>query len=137
MKKNGSSEAIAGELKKLQDLKAHLAAMEAETAPVETFNRADSLILRKMYVVPAFEIHKGPLVCMIWALSDYVETNMLNLASTSWWKSLCSDEVRNLTPVKFWSMSMLNALVTSRHETRSLGIASVPTCCCRMLLTPC
>lgn len=99
-KAQAPSEQIAAEVKKLTDMKAYLSALEAETVPVETFNREafDQLILRKMYVVPAFEIHNGPAglfdygppactlksnVIGMWRSHFVVEENMLEMECTS------------------------------------------------------
>ena len=114
-KEQAPSEAIAGEVKKLQDLKAHLAAMEAETAPVETFNQEafDSLILRKMYVVPAFEIHKGPAgLYDLGPPATTLKTNMLNLWRSHFVveESMLEMECTNLTPSQ--------VLETSGHVER-------------------
>jgi glycyl-tRNA synthetase len=66
-KGGGSAEEIAAEVAKLLELRAQLAALEALTTKEEPFNRSsfDQLMLRKMYIVPAFEIHNGPAVCLI------------------------------------------------------------------------
>lgn len=99
-KEQAPSEQIQAEVKKLTDLKAYLAALEAEVAPTETFNRDafDQLILRKMYVVPAFEIHNGPAglfdygppactlkanIIGMWRSHFVVEENMLEMECTS------------------------------------------------------
>lgn len=99
-KEQAASEQIQAEVKKLTDLKAYLALLEAEVAPTETFNRDafDQLILRKMYVVPAFEIHNGPAglfdygppsctlkanIIGMWRSHFVVEENMLEMECTS------------------------------------------------------
>ena len=54
---------VTEEVAKLTELRAKLAAMTAASGEQEEqFNKRgfDELILRKMYVVPAFEIHNGP-----------------------------------------------------------------------------
>ncbi len=114
-KEQAPSEAIAAEVKKLQDLKAHLAAVEAENAPVETFNRDafDSLILRKMYVVPAFEIHKGPAgLYDLGPPATALKSNMLNLWRSHFVveESMLEMECTNLTPSQ--------VLETSGHVER-------------------
>lgn len=56
------AEEIAKQVEELNRLRARLSELKLEQAPVETFNRRafDELILRKMYIVPSFEIHNGP-----------------------------------------------------------------------------
>ena len=114
-KEQAPSEAIAAEVKKLQDLKAYLALMEAENAPVETFNRDafDSLILRKMYIVPAFEIHKGPAgLYDLGPPATALKNNMLNLWRSHFVveESMLEMECTNLTPSQ--------VLETSGHVER-------------------
>jgi hypothetical protein len=60
-KEGGSAEAIAEAVAKLQALKIEHAEKSKLVATTETFNRKffDDLILRKMFVVGAFEIHGG------------------------------------------------------------------------------
>jgi glycyl-tRNA synthetase len=62
-KDKASSDAIADGVAILVDLRAKLAEMEKSLQGEEdTFNRKafDELLLRKMYIVPSFEIHNGP-----------------------------------------------------------------------------
>ena len=61
-KGGGGADEIAAEVAKLLALREKLAAIVALTATVDTFNRTafDQLMLRKMYVIPSFEIHNGP-----------------------------------------------------------------------------
>lgn len=63
MKKDGAAaELLAAENEKLGLLRAHLADLEkAVVSTTQVFNRKgfDELLLRKMYVVPSFEIHNG------------------------------------------------------------------------------
>jgi hypothetical protein len=60
-KEGGTAEAIAEAVAKLQALKIEHAEKSKLVATTETFNRKffDDLILRKMFVVGAFEIHGG------------------------------------------------------------------------------
>lgn len=63
LKKDGAdAQTLLTETNKLTDLRAKLAEIEKTLAPRAVFNRKsfDELILRKMYVVPSFEIHNGP-----------------------------------------------------------------------------
>lgn len=102
LKKNGGSAAeIATEVAKLLELRASLAEMEKLIAPPkQTFNRKsfDEMILRKMYVVPSFEIHNGPAglfdygppacalkanVLALWRLHFSLEENMLEMECTN------------------------------------------------------
>lgn len=62
LKKDGSGDAITDAVTKLQDLKAKAAVLnEKISKDAPKFNRKvfDELILRKMFVVPSFEIHGG------------------------------------------------------------------------------
>ena len=85
-------------MKRLRDKLAELKAASQE--PVEVFNRKafDELILRKMYIVPAFEIHNGPSglfdygppactlkanVLALWRKHFVVEENMLEMECTN------------------------------------------------------
>ena len=114
-KGGGAADEIAAEVKKLIDLRAQLAALEALNAPTEVFNRAgfDQLILRKMYVIPAFEIHSGPAGLFdLGPPACALKSNMLAL----WRKhfvvhdSMLEMECTNLTPE--------NVLATSGHVER-------------------
>jgi glycyl-tRNA synthetase len=64
MKKAGTATAqqILDEVAVLNDLRARLNKHNEDKAPEVPFNRKsfDELILRKMYVIPSFEIHNGP-----------------------------------------------------------------------------
>jgi len=64
LKKDGAdTEQLTIENEKLGELRARLADLEKATiSTTQAFNRKgfDELILRKMYVVPSFEIHNGP-----------------------------------------------------------------------------
>lgn len=62
LKKDGAGEAITEAVSKLQTLKAQAADLTAKLEKdAPKFNRKafDELILRKMFVVPSFEIHGG------------------------------------------------------------------------------
>lgn len=102
-KDSASPELITVQVEELNRLRAKLAELKQSQAPVEVFNRRafDELILRKMYVVPSFEIHSGPA-----GLFDYgppactLKANILNL-----WRqhfvveeSMLEMECTNLTP---------------------------------------
>ena len=61
-KGGGSADEIAAEVAKLVALREKLAVLTAANEVEDTFNRTafDQLMLRKMYVVPSFEIHNRP-----------------------------------------------------------------------------
>ena len=114
-KQSAPAQQLAEENAKLQELRAQLAELEKASAPAAVFNRKsyDELILRKMYVVPSFEIHNGPA-----GLFDYgppacaLKANVLAL-----WRqhfaleeSMLEMECTNLTPS--------NVLETSGHVER-------------------
>jgi len=60
LKKDGAAEQVGPAVEKLQALKVQAAALDSQLAKPE-FNRKsfDDLVLRKMFVVPSFEIHGG------------------------------------------------------------------------------
>ncbi len=100
MKKSGAAaDAIVAEVTKMNDLRAKLAELN-KTEPTVVFNRKafDELILRKMYVVQAFEIHNGPAglfdygppaaalknnVLSLWRRHFPLEDNMLEMECTN------------------------------------------------------
>lgn len=119
LKKNGATNKdVVDEVAVLADLRAKLAALEVGVAAASNrpkFNRKafDELILRKMYLVPSFEIHNGPagffdygpMACVlkanvlaIWRQHFTLEDNVLEIECT------------NLTPS--------NVLETSGHVER-------------------
>jgi glycyl-tRNA synthetase len=114
-KAQAGSEEIAAAVKILTDLKAHLALLEAEVTPTESFNREafDQLVVRKMYVVPSFEIHNGPA-----GLFDYgppactLKANIINMWRSHFVveESMLEMECTNLTPSQ--------VLETSGHVER-------------------
>jgi glycyl-tRNA synthetase len=62
LKKDGASaDSIAEAVAALQTLKIEAEALHKEYSKEETFNRKafDDLVVRKMFVVPSFEIHGG------------------------------------------------------------------------------
>ena len=102
LKKSGtaSAQAISDSVAILLDLRASLALMMKTSEPVEVFNRKsfDELILRKMYVIPSFEIHNGPAglfdygppacalksnVLALWRQHFALEENMLEMECTN------------------------------------------------------
>lgn len=102
LKKSGtaSAQSIAEGVAILLELRAKLAELQKTAAPVEVFNRKsfDELILRKMYVVPSFEIHNGPAglfdygppacalksnVLALWRQHFALEENMLEMECTN------------------------------------------------------
>ena len=101
LKKDGAPPAeIAAEIEKLVGLRAQLSELEKKEAPKEALNRKafDELILRKMYVVPSFEIHNGPAglfdygppacalkanVLLLWRQHFALEENMLEMECTN------------------------------------------------------
>lgn len=116
LKKDGAApETIAAEVEVLKSLREKVSALVKKDDFYSTFNRKafDELILRKMFVVPSFEIHNGPA-----GLFDYgppacaLKTNML----ASWRQhfvveeSMLEMECTNLTPA--------NVLTTSGHVER-------------------
>ncbi|CAN0405968.1 unnamed protein product, partial [Hapterophycus canaliculatus] len=56
-----AAEAIQAEVGKLQELKAGLAKATAAAESTSTFDRKamDDVVIRRMFVVPSFEIHGG------------------------------------------------------------------------------
>eukprot|EP00605_Chrysophyceae_sp_TOSAG23-4_P000546 GSChrysophyteH1.ASY1.ANO1.615.1 assembled CDS len=101
-KGGGSADEIAAEVAKLVALREKLAVLTAANEVEDTFNRTafDQLMLRKMYVVPSFEIHNGPAanILALWRKHFVVSENMLEMECT------------NLTPS--------NVLETSGHVER-------------------
>jgi glycyl-tRNA synthetase len=102
LKKDGGDAAlIASEVEKLQQARARLVELTAAQKTQEKpFNRKtfDELILRKMYVVPSFEIHNGPAglfdygppacalkanVLALWRRHFVLEENMLEMECTN------------------------------------------------------
>lgn len=102
LKKGGTASAqeIADGVAILLSLRESLANMMKSSTPVEVFNRKsfDELILRKMYVVPSFEIHNGPAglfdygppacalkanVLALWRQHFALEENMLEMECTN------------------------------------------------------
>lgn len=102
LKKSGTASAqeIADGVAILLNLRDTLSEMQKTSEPVETFNRKsfDELILRKMYVVPSFEIHNGPAglfdygppacalksnVLALWRQHFALEENMLEMECTN------------------------------------------------------
>jgi glycyl-tRNA synthetase len=123
---------IQEEVEKLLKLREKLAEMQkAEQANTPVFNRKgfDELILRKMYVVPAFEIHNGPA-----GLFDYgppacaLKVNVLAL-----WRqyfvqeeAMLEMECTNLTPSV--------VLETSGHVERFTDFMVKDEVCCTKIL---
>lgn len=117
MKKAGvaTAQEVLAEVEILNSLRAQLQKFNDNKAPEVQFNRKsfDELILRKMYVVPSFEIHNGPA-----GLFDYgppacaLKANVL----ASWRRhfpleeSMLEMECTNLTPS--------SVLETSGHVDR-------------------
>ena len=105
MKKSGTATAneVLAEVEKLTTLRASLSSFVGSKGSEVVFNRRafDELILRKMYIVPSFEIHNGPA-----GLFDYgplacsLKANVL----ASWRRhfpleeSMLEMECTNLTP---------------------------------------
>jgi len=101
LKKDGASaDLIEKEVKILLDLREKLAALSKDVAPTEVLNRKafDELILRKMYVIPSFEIHNGPAglfdygppacalkanIFALWRQHFVLEENMLEMECTN------------------------------------------------------
>ena len=102
LKKSGTASAqeIADGVAILLNLRGLLSEMQKTSEPIEVFNRKsfDELILRKMYVVPSFEIHNGPAglfdygppacalksnVLALWRQHFALEENMLEMECTN------------------------------------------------------
>jgi glycyl-tRNA synthetase len=116
LKKDGAVNAqVQDEVAVLNALRATLAALENKAEPEAKFNRKafDELILRKMYVVPSFEIHNGPS-----GLFDYgpiacvLKANVLALWRQHFtlYDNMLELECTNLTPT--------SVLETSGHVER-------------------
>eukprot|EP01040_Poterioochromonas_malhamensis_P010430 gene10430-11347_t len=117
LKKEGKTNAdIVAESSKLNELRAILAEKIKEQTQNEVqFNRKafDELILRKMYVVPSFEIHNGPA-----GLFDYgplacgLKANMLAL----WRRHFVLEE--NMLEMECTNLTPSSVLETSGHVER-------------------
>lgn len=110
-----SAETILEEVGKLNDLRAKLAGLTEEVSEDSLFNRRgfDELIIRKMYVVPSFEIHNGPA-----GLFDYgppactLKANMLAL----WRRHFVLEE--NMLEMECTNLTPHSVLETSGHVER-------------------
>ena len=114
-KGGGSPDEIAAEVAKLIALREQLAVMEAKNAPVDIFNRSgfDQLILRKMYIVPSFEIHNGPAGLFdLGPPACSLKANMLAL----WRKHFVVSE--NMLEMECTNLTPENVLQTSGHVER-------------------
>jgi glycyl-tRNA synthetase len=117
MKKDGKpANEVAVEVEKLTSLRARVAEMSKTDLPAEeVFNRRafDELILRKMYIVQAFEIHNGPA-----GLFDYgppacaLKANMLSL----WRRHFVLEE--NMLEMECTNLTPSSVLETSGHVER-------------------
>lgn len=118
LKKGGASNKdVTGEVAILTELRAKLAALEADPAAEAEakFNRKafDELILRKMYLVPSFEIHNGPA-----GLFDYgpmacvLKANVL----ATWRQHFTLED--NVLEIECTNLTPLNVLETSGHVER-------------------
>lgn len=117
LKKEGKTNAdIVAESNKLNELRTHLAEMvKTQSQNEPQFNRKsfDELILRKMYVVPSFEIHNGPA-----GLFDYgplacaLKANMLAL----WRRHFVLEE--NMLEMECTNLTPSAVLETSGHVDR-------------------
>jgi len=114
-KGGGSAEDISTEVAKLLELRAQLAAMEALTKTADPFNRLsfDQLMLRKMYIVPAFEIHNGP--AGLFDLGPPSSTLKANLLAI-WRKHFVVSE--NMLEMECTNLTPENVLQTSGHVER-------------------
>lgn len=101
MKKTGqNSEGLTAKINELVELRAKLTELNKENNANSNFNRKafDELLLRKMYVVPSFEIHNGPAglfdygppacalkanVLQLWRRHFVLEENMLEMECTN------------------------------------------------------
>ena len=114
-KEQAGSESIQTEVAKLQALRAHLAILESANAPADVFDRIsfDQLILRKMYLVPSFEIHNGPAGLFdLGPLACTLKANMLNL----WRKHFVVEE--NMLEMECTNLTPHQVLQTSGHVER-------------------
>jgi glycyl-tRNA synthetase len=116
LKKDGAQNALITEgVAVLQALRARLAALESKAEPEVKLNRKafDELILRKMYVVPSFEIHNGPA-----GLFDYgpiacvLKANILSL-----WRQHFTQE-ENMLELECTNLTPSSVLETSGHVER-------------------
>jgi glycyl-tRNA synthetase len=116
LKKDGSDPLIINqEVATLLQLRSQLAQFEKAEVVEFPFNRKafDELILRKMFVVPAFEIHNGPA-----GLFDYgppcsaLKANVVNL----WRQHFVYEE--SMLEMECTSLTPANVLQTSGHVER-------------------
>jgi glycyl-tRNA synthetase len=116
LKKDGKTNAdIVSESNKLNELRNLLAEKMKAHDTAEAFNRKsfDELILRKMYVIPSFEIHNGPA-----GLFDYgplacsLKANMLAL----WRRYFVLEE--NMLEMECTNLTPSSVLETSGHVER-------------------
>jgi glycyl-tRNA synthetase len=116
LKKSGAlAQAVLDEVNILNELRAQLNSRTKLEAPADVFNRKafDELILRKMYVVPSFEIHNGPA-----GLFDYgppataLKANVLNL----WRRHFVLEE--NMLEMECTNLTPSCVLETSGHVDR-------------------
>ena len=114
-KDNKPAGEVSAEVEKLQALRAQLAEIQKLEAPQNVFNRKgfDELILRKMYIVPSFEIHNGPA-----GLFDYgppacaLKANVLGL----WRRHFVLEE--NMLEMECTNLTPSSVLETSGHVER-------------------
>lgn len=116
MKKDGAPiSALNDENEILAELRSKLSELEKLAIPSQIFNRKsfDELILRKMYVVPSFEIHNGPA-----GLFDYgppacaLKMNILSL----WRQYFVLEE--NMLEMECTNLTPSSVLETSGHVER-------------------
>ena len=117
LKKAGNSTAqeILDEVEALNNLRAKLNKCNADKVPEIPFNRKafDELILRKMYVIPSFEIHNGPA-----GLFDYgppacaLKANVL----ATWRRHFPLEE--NMLEMECTNLTPSSVLETSGHVER-------------------
>ena len=114
-KGGGSAEEIASEVAKLVALREKLAILVAQEEVIESFNRTafDQLMLRKMYIVPSFEIHNGPAGLFdLGPPACALKVNMLAL----WRKHFVTAE--NMLEIECTNLTPSNVLETSGHVER-------------------
>jgi glycyl-tRNA synthetase len=114
-KDGGDPSLIQNEVTTLLQLRSQLAQLEKNEVIEFPFNRKafDELLLRKMFVVPAFEIHNGPA-----GLFDYgppcsaLKANVVNL----WRQHFVYEE--SMLEMECTSLTPANVLQTSGHVER-------------------
>lgn len=114
-KDSAPSEEVAAEVATLLSLRSKVSILEKKDDMYADFNRKafDELMLRKMFIVPSFEIHNGPA-----GLFDYgppactLKANVL----ASWRQHFVAEE--NMLEMECTNLTPANVLATSGHVER-------------------